>query len=74
MGHGDAEDRLQPTLVSALDGQKIESVICGADHSTAYSESELQVYSCGWYVIHIFSTSYSLTYIAFVSLFFFLTV
>ncbi|ONK73282.1 uncharacterized protein A4U43_C04F29310 [Asparagus officinalis] len=48
LGHGDAEDRLQPTLVTALDGQKVESVTCGADHSTAFSESEFQVYSWGW--------------------------
>lgn len=48
LGHGDAEDRLQPTLISSLEGQKVESVICGSDHSIAYSESDLQVYSWGW--------------------------
>uniref|UniRef100_A0A1D1Z6V7 Putative E3 ubiquitin-protein ligase HERC4 n=1 Tax=Anthurium amnicola TaxID=1678845 RepID=A0A1D1Z6V7_9ARAE len=48
LGHGDAEDRLLPTLITALDGQDIVSVTCGADHTTAYSESGLQLYSWGW--------------------------
>ncbi|CAI9753039.1 unnamed protein product [Fraxinus pennsylvanica] len=48
LGHGDAEDRLSPTSLSALDGQEIVSVTCGADHTTAYSESQMQVYSWGW--------------------------
>ncbi|KAL1814080.1 hypothetical protein ACET3Z_024145 [Daucus carota] len=48
LGHGDAEDRISPTQVTALDGQDIVSVSCGADHSTAYSESSKQVYSWGW--------------------------
>ncbi|KAL8096423.1 ultraviolet-B receptor UVR8 isoform X2 [Apium graveolens] len=48
LGHGDAEDRVSPTQVTALDGQDIVSVSCGADHSTAYSESSKQVYSWGW--------------------------
>lgn len=50
LGHGDAEDRFFPTQLSALDGQEIVSVTSGADHTTAYSESQLQVYSWGWYV------------------------
>ncbi|CAL9191540.1 unnamed protein product [Musa hybrid cultivar] len=48
LGHGDAEDRLLPTLLSALDSRSIVSVTCGADHTTAYSESDEQVYSWGW--------------------------
>ncbi|KAL0343235.1 UNVERIFIED_CONTAM: Ultraviolet-B receptor UVR8 [Sesamum angustifolium] len=48
LGHGDAEDRFSPTQLSALDGQEIVSVTSGADHTTAYSESQLQVYSWGW--------------------------
>ncbi|KAK4490630.1 hypothetical protein RD792_001318 [Penstemon davidsonii] len=48
LGHGDAGDRFSPTQVSALDGQEIVSVTCGADHTTAYSESKVQVYSWGW--------------------------
>lgn len=50
LGHGDAEDRISPTQMTALDDQEIVSVSCGADHSTAYSESRKQVYSWGWYV------------------------
>ncbi|KAH9717222.1 Ultraviolet-B receptor UVR8 [Citrus sinensis] len=48
LGHGDAEDRLSPTQLSALDGHEIVSVTCGADHTTAYSESCMEVYSWGW--------------------------
>lgn len=48
LGHGDAHDRPIPTIVSALDGCEITSVICGADHTTAYSDSTLVVYSWGW--------------------------
>lgn len=50
LGHGDAEDRLLPTLITALDGHEILSITCGADHTTAYSESLMQVYSWGWYI------------------------
>ncbi|KAJ4814175.1 Regulator of chromosome condensation (RCC1) family protein [Rhynchospora pubera] len=48
LGHGDAEDRPVPTIVTTLDSPSIVSLICGADHTTAYSEDELQVYSWGW--------------------------
>lgn len=48
LGHGDAEDRSLPTHLSALDGQEVVSVICGADHTNAYSESRREVYSWGW--------------------------
>uniref|UniRef100_A0A0E0DEH5 RCC1-like domain-containing protein n=1 Tax=Oryza meridionalis TaxID=40149 RepID=A0A0E0DEH5_9ORYZ len=50
LGHGDAEDRLVPTVLSGFDAAApgITSVICGADHTTAYSEDEQQVYSWGW--------------------------
>ncbi|KAA8547038.1 hypothetical protein F0562_003467 [Nyssa sinensis] len=48
LGHGDAEDRLSPTQLSALDGQEIVSITCGADHTTAYSDSRMQAYSWGW--------------------------
>lgn len=48
LGHGDAEDRLSPTHLSALDGHGIVSVTCGADHTVAYSDSGMQVYSWGW--------------------------
>ncbi|KAG8071013.1 hypothetical protein GUJ93_ZPchr0006g45541 [Zizania palustris] len=49
LGHGDAEDRPVPTvLTAAFDAPGIVSVICGADHTTAYSDDELQLYSWGW--------------------------
>ncbi|MED6220789.1 Ultraviolet-B receptor uvr8 [Stylosanthes scabra] len=48
LGHGDSEDRLVPTQLSALDGQEITSIICGADHTIAYSKSQGEVYSWGW--------------------------
>ncbi|KAL3630244.1 Ultraviolet-B receptor uvr8 [Castilleja foliolosa] len=48
LGHGDSEDRFSPTKLSALDDQEIVSVTCGADHTTAYSELQFQVYSWGW--------------------------
>ncbi|KAI4343472.1 hypothetical protein L6164_010816 [Bauhinia variegata] len=48
LGHGDAEDRLLPTQLSALDDHEIVSVTCGADHTTAYSESRVEVCSWGW--------------------------
>ncbi|RDX74543.1 Ultraviolet-B receptor UVR8, partial [Mucuna pruriens] len=49
LGHGDADDRLLPTKLSALDGQDIICVSCGADHTMARSESGRNVYSWGWY-------------------------
>ncbi|KAK3035270.1 hypothetical protein RJ639_034707 [Escallonia herrerae] len=39
LGLGDAEDRLSPIQLRALDGQDIVSVTSGADHTTAFSES-----------------------------------
>lgn len=51
LGHGDAEDRPSPTQLSALDGHDIVSVTCGADHTIAYSESRMEVYSWGWSVL-----------------------
>jgi alpha-tubulin suppressor-like RCC1 family protein len=49
LGHGDAEDRPVPTVLTAFDVPGISSVICGADHTTAYSEDEMQLFSWGWY-------------------------
>ncbi|XP_057419366.1 ultraviolet-B receptor UVR8-like [Lotus japonicus] len=48
LGHGDTDDRLLPTKVSALDGQDIVSVTCGADFTVARSESSGGLYSWGW--------------------------
>lgn len=51
LGHGDAEDRFSPVQLSALDGHEVDSITCGADHTLAYSEPRLQIYSWGWYVL-----------------------
>lgn len=51
LGHGDAEDRLSPTKLSALDGHEIVSVTCGADHTIAFSDKHMEVYSWGWSVL-----------------------
>ncbi|KAJ3671634.1 hypothetical protein LUZ60_007713 [Juncus effusus] len=49
LGHGDAEDRLIPTIINAINhDQNIVSLICGADHTTAYSDDRSQVLSWGW--------------------------
>ncbi|XP_052141834.1 ultraviolet-B receptor UVR8-like [Oryza glaberrima] len=52
LGHGDAEDRPVPTVLTAAfddaPGGVASVVICGADHTTAYSDEELQLYSWGW--------------------------
>uniref|UniRef100_A0A803L4T6 Ultraviolet-B receptor UVR8 n=1 Tax=Chenopodium quinoa TaxID=63459 RepID=A0A803L4T6_CHEQI len=48
LGHGDAEDRFSPVQLSALDGHDVNSITCGADHTLAYSEPRVQVYSWGW--------------------------
>ncbi|KAL7233180.1 hypothetical protein ACSBR1_016917 [Camellia fascicularis] len=45
---GDAEDQLFPTQLSALHCHEIVSVTRGADHTIAFSESSMQVYSWGW--------------------------
>lgn len=57
LGHGDAEDRPSPTQLNTLDGPEIVSVTCGADHTIAYSESHANVYSWGWFVLHLFIDS-----------------
>lgn len=55
LGHGDAEDRPVPTVLTAAfddaPGGVASVVICGADHTTAYSDEELQLYSWGWYAL-----------------------
>lgn len=48
LGHGDANDRNLPTIVSALDDCAISAITCGADHTTARSDSTRTVYSWGW--------------------------
>lgn len=48
LGHGDAGDRNLPTFVSALEDCEISASTCGADHTTARSDSTRTVYSWGW--------------------------
>jgi alpha-tubulin suppressor-like RCC1 family protein len=48
LGHGDAEERHRPTIVNAHKNNDISSITCGADHTTAYSNSTKTVYSWGW--------------------------
>ncbi|EFJ17371.1 hypothetical protein SELMODRAFT_179009 [Selaginella moellendorffii] len=48
LGHGDAEDRLLPRIIGALNDCEISLVACGADHTTAYSATRLTIYSWGW--------------------------
>ncbi|KAB1210505.1 Ultraviolet-B receptor UVR8 [Morella rubra] len=48
LGHGDAEDRFVPIQLSSLDDHEVVSITCGADHTIAYSQSRLEVYSWGW--------------------------
>ncbi|KAL3696817.1 hypothetical protein R1sor_010893 [Riccia sorocarpa] len=48
LGHGDAEERHLPTIISSLGDCEISSITCGADHTTAYSDSTRTVYSWGW--------------------------
>lgn len=48
LGHGDAEERHLPIVVTALSDCEISSITCGADHTTARSESTKTVYSWGW--------------------------
>lgn len=53
LGHGDTDDRLLPTKLSAFDGQDIVSVTCGADYTVARSKSGKDVYSWGWYPLYL---------------------
>ncbi|KAE8810905.1 ultraviolet-B receptor UVR8-like [Hordeum vulgare] len=48
LGHGDSEDRPVPTVLTSFDVPRVTSVICGADHTIAYSDDEMQLYSWGW--------------------------
>ncbi len=48
LGHGDAEERHRPTIVNAHKNNDISAITCGADHTTAYSNSTKTVYSWGW--------------------------
>lgn len=48
LGHGDADERHSPTIISVLQDAEISSITCGADHTTARSDTSLTVYSWGW--------------------------
>lgn len=48
LGHGDAEERHLPTIVSALEDCEISFITCGADHTTACSNTQKTVHSWGW--------------------------
>lgn len=65
LGHGDTDDRLLPTKLSALDGQDIVSVICGADYTVARSQSGKDVYSWGWSALYLNHILFSIIEIAY---------
>ncbi|KAG6551955.1 hypothetical protein Mapa_006572 [Marchantia paleacea] len=48
LGHGDADERHLPTIISTLGECEISAITCGADHTTAYADSTRTVYSWGW--------------------------
>ncbi|CAK9207626.1 unnamed protein product [Sphagnum troendelagicum] len=48
LGHGDAEERHLPTIISGLCDAEISSITCGSDHTTAYSNLTKTLYSWGW--------------------------
>jgi alpha-tubulin suppressor-like RCC1 family protein len=48
LGHGDAQTRVVPFVVSDLIGKKIADVVCGAEYTVAISKEEDVVYSWGW--------------------------
>ncbi|CAM6119340.1 unnamed protein product [Calypogeia fissa] len=48
LGHGDAEERHLPIINSTLADCEITAITCGADHTTAYSDTTRSVYSWGW--------------------------
>eukprot|EP00245_Coleochaete_scutata_P012098 TRINITY_DN4638_c0_g1_i1.p1 TRINITY_DN4638_c0_g1~~TRINITY_DN4638_c0_g1_i1.p1 ORF type:complete len:425 (+),score=61.67 TRINITY_DN4638_c0_g1_i1:61-1275(+) len=48
LGHGDAQERHVPYIVDALHGSEISQIVCGADHTIAYSSAKKTVYSWGW--------------------------
>lgn len=48
LGHGDADERHFPTIISSLEDCEISSITCGADHTIARSDARATVYSWGW--------------------------
>lgn len=48
LGHGDAEQCVEPKAVAALVDQDIDSICCGAEYTVAVSRKHQRVYSWGW--------------------------
>jgi len=48
LGHGSAESRLVPGVLSELVGKTITSITCGAEYTVAICEGDDEVYSWGW--------------------------
>jgi len=48
LGHGDAEQCVEPKAVAALLDQDIDSICCGAEYTVAVSRKQQRVYSWGW--------------------------
>ena len=46
LGHGDRINKLRPTFVKALEGQRVIQITCGWSHSVALTE-EGKVYTWG---------------------------
>lgn len=47
LGHGDLDDKLEPTLIDALAGLKISHIAAGGWHSCALSQDKV-LYTWGW--------------------------
>eukprot|EP01026_Neomeris_dumetosa_P076364 TRINITY_DN8188_c0_g1_i10.p2 TRINITY_DN8188_c0_g1~~TRINITY_DN8188_c0_g1_i10.p2 ORF type:complete len:238 (+),score=32.05 TRINITY_DN8188_c0_g1_i10:40-753(+) len=48
LGHGDAEDRVIPTIVEGLTHVQPKTIVCGAEFMAVLCSQEPQVYSWGW--------------------------
>jgi len=48
LGLGDAEPRLLPAEVLQLSDERPESVVCGAEHTVAFSTDRARMWSWGW--------------------------
>ena len=48
LGHGSAESRPVPGVLSELVDKKVTSITCGAEYTVAICEEDDEVYSWGW--------------------------
>ncbi|KXZ50732.1 hypothetical protein GPECTOR_15g416 [Gonium pectorale] len=48
LGHGQADECLIPTAITALTDAGIDNVVCGAEYTVAVASSRGQIYSWGW--------------------------